>query len=1020
MKNRLFFYFVVLFFRFTYGTSFEIDFDINPDSLDILQGKQIHLLGKAYKHNLNGLKELSGGNLVEAESWFKKALSEYPEYSDARNNIGVVEFYNNNKEKAVSLWKALYEDDNQYFIAAYNIALYYSQTDNLEEALLWIDKAYYKNTEIEPYAILKGILEYRKGNYSQAVLVWEKVLEHSDDRAGLYFYLSLAYKKMGYPKKSMDAILNGLRISPKHSKLLLFLASQKYTEHKYSQALKILNESDSKDSEIAYGKGLCNFELGNYKQAKQNFSTFLKFNSKSITGYLNLGNTLVKLGKYTSAVEAYNRGLSINPEDSDILYNLGGAYFAQKEYKKALQKWQKLEEIGSDDPVLFKWIGKSFFLIKKWDLASEYFKKVLEQRNDNETMDLLAICYFRMGYSTEAKGMWDKLRKNGGGAYSSSQIFFMDIDNKNDIQNKIKMISGYKPEDSWEDMLKSVRLSRLYSLLGEYDNAISELVKWKKKYPKIILPVLSSNYRQMGNLRKTILTLRELLGIAPNYKRINSMLGDVLTEVGEYRKALDFLEKETVPNALTFYQRGYCYEQMDNLDMAEKEFTNAIKADSNIPAPKALLAYVINKKDKSRSDEALKLWKQAAKIDSDNADVASNIGLSYYQKKDYENALLYAQRAVSLAPGLAKFNLQLGNVYAKLNRYKEALIQYRKAGFGNRKLKCSAKSNVAFVYIKQKKWNEIISEFKQDLKECDSLRYAMFIAYYNLNRYNKALFYFNLIPEDERKKNNLYQICGDIYYRKKMYKKAIDAFTLSPASKENNYNLAQCYLKIRNGSNAVLYSKKYLNQSGESEKYEALLLLGMSYYLKSDINKAVETFEEAYRLNPLEVKAPEKLAVIYYNLGEYAKGLVMYKKALNLNPFVWKGREEITDYYLNKKVASKGYEELFNKALEAHQKNNLKLAESLYIEVLKVDSSMSNSLCNLGLIYSTEHKDSLAEKFLLKAVSMCDTLYEAYYNITAYYWSKDDTAATKKWLEKSINLFPERKSELLKISPELK
>jgi tetratricopeptide (TPR) repeat protein len=56
-----------------------------------------------------------------------------------------------------------------------------------------------------------------------------------------------------------------------------------------------------------------------------------------------------------------------------------------------------------------------------------------------------------------------------------------------------------------------------------------------------------------------------------------------------------------------------------------------------------------------KTDKAFSMFKDAAELSPENATVNYNLGLAYFQKKDYDNSLLYAKKAYALGfplPGL--------------------------------------------------------------------------------------------------------------------------------------------------------------------------------------------------------------------------------------------------------------------------------------------------------------------------------------------------------------------------------
>ena len=74
-------------------------------------------------------------------------------------------------------------------------------------------------------------------------------------------------------------------------------------------------------------------------------------------------------------------------------------------------------------------------------------------------------------------------------------------------------------------------------------------------------------------------------------------------------------------------------------------------------------------------------------------------------------------------------------------------------------------------------------------------------------------------------------------------------------------------------------------------------------------------------------------------------------------------------------------DEIFKLAIQNHQKNNLKEAENLYNEILKIDPDHIASLNNLGLIFHSSNNLLKAEKFFKKAIKIDPNFSDAYYNL---------------------------------------
>ncbi len=77
--------------------------------------------------------------------------------------------------------------------------------------------------------------------------------------------------------------------------------------------------------------------------------------------------------------------------------------------------------------------------------------------------------------------------------------------------------------------------------------------------------------------------------------------------------------------------------------------------------------------------EMIESCKQAIKIDPDDASVHNNLGLAYGKSGKYEEAIESYKQALRIDPDDAKVHNNLGVAYIRLNKYKEAIESYKLA-----------------------------------------------------------------------------------------------------------------------------------------------------------------------------------------------------------------------------------------------------------------------------------------------------------------------------------------------------
>lgn len=115
--------------------------------------------------------------------------------------------------------------------------------------------------------------------------------------------------------------------------------------------------------------------------------------------------------------------------------------------------------------------------------------------------------------------------------------------------------------------------------------------------------------------------------------------------------------------------------------------------------------------------------------------------LQYQKLKQYDKALFYYSRALSLNPDSIDANLSLGNVYFILGRYEEAIRSYKKALEYSQRSKSSILIKIGTSYLFLNDYDKAIEVFKeiQRIEPTNSDSYfALGLIYYINNRHEEA------------------------------------------------------------------------------------------------------------------------------------------------------------------------------------------------------------------------------------------------------------------------------------------
>ena len=135
-------------------------------------------------------------------------------------------------------------------------------------------------------------------------------------------------------------------------------------------------------------------------------------------------------------------------------------------------------------------------------------------------------------------------------------------------------------------------------------------------------------------------------------------------------------------------------------------------------------------------------FQKAMLKDTDNKDVAYNLGLTCFQLEDYENSKKYFLKAVSLAPDFPDASNNLGVTYMQLGQWQLAADSFRKA-LANPLYRTPelAFYSLGMALYRMGLYEKAIDSFKDSVRRDRAFAlpfYGMALAYNKLGRYGEA------------------------------------------------------------------------------------------------------------------------------------------------------------------------------------------------------------------------------------------------------------------------------------------
>jgi len=304
----------------------------------------------------------------------------------------------------------------------------------------------------------------------------------------------------------------------------------------------------------------------------------------------------------------------------------------------------------------------------------------------------------------------------------------------------------------------------------------------------------------------------------------------------------------------------------------------------------------------------------------------NNLGNSYTDVGNNEQALIALERAVEINPSLAESHTNLGNVYMKYKQLEDAMYQYQLALRINPNNAISH-HNMANAYQERGWFNNAVDEYSQALEldpDFTDTYFSLAVAYAKKEMFKRAISYLREAIVLEPKNSKCYNHLGDVYRQAEDYDKSIKNYKkvlkIKPKSAGAHFGMALCYNKMGQTKKEIAEYKKALDI--EPDMPAALTNLGNAYFIKKKYDKALSQYKKAARISPDDNLIHYNIAACYFNNSDYKNAAIHYKKATELDYTMAEAHNSLANAYFKLKK--------FKLALE-----HIELAEQLGAEINK-------------------------------------------------------------------------------------
>ncbi len=509
------------------------------------------------------------------------------------------------------------------------------------------------------YFYLESRTHFKKNKIPQAILSLEKAIEKDPDSAFLKRDLIQLYLKQKNKEKALVLAEKLVEQYPEDVNNLLLLVrfkkkdgQGKNQEKKLSSLLKKILTLDPKNKETYLRLGKIYMDNQNLDQALDLFTQMVEEFPDYYVAHFYLGEANLLLNNLDSARQAFLKTIELEPDLVEPRFRL-------------IDIHKKLEKNTSQEKIL------------------EFYQEILEIEPENDRAVLeMALLYYKNNQKDKAQYLFTEL---GSETEDNSRLAMVAVDTfitKKRYEDAVIVFSQMLRADP-DNANLNFFTGMAYEAVKDFKTAIKHYLKVtpeNTQYKKTLLTI-AFLYRDLGKTDQAIQFLEQHHEKEPKDIDIISYLASFYEEATQYNKAMDILEKgleDTPDNTSLLFRLGAIQDKADQKDKCIQTMKKIIQIDPENASALNYLGYTYADMG-TNLDQALNLISRAMELKPEDGYITDSMGWVYYQRKDYEKAVQYLEKAARLSDFETIIASHLADAYVKAGQLTKALATYQKA-----------------------------------------------------------------------------------------------------------------------------------------------------------------------------------------------------------------------------------------------------------------------------------------------------------------------------------------------------
>lgn len=540
---------------------------------------------------------------------------------------------------------------------------------------------------------------------------------------------------------------------------------------------------------------------------------------------------------------------------------------------------------------------------------------------------------------------------------NSSQAIVQVTSNLNKCLNVIKFDNS--PHNRY-NIAKQLRAEGNFAAAGyEFNQAVADknLIKDSFKQTADIMKLLGNDTKAAEYYKKASAVDPSDIPLKLAYAKILDKLGSEDEAVNEY----NYILSKTTDNKDVLYS-------------LERIYKRKLEESPNDAAITANLGAIMQKQ--GNYDEALRYYSKAEYLEPANINTRINVGTLYQQKGDYKTAITAYDTVLILYPDNVQANLYKAQSLNALGNSKEALVLYKKV------LSLEPDNIIAQTGMLDMVKNTMtpvqFTEYvKKNMPNPSDVLYNYALDLHKQNKLNESITMYNEVLKLSPNNPEVYVNLGIAQGQSKNYNGALTTLNNAKAKFPDNVQITDALksIKAQSADEQLTIAANYYNNKDyqnaineymkiDSPTSDVMLGIASAYQNMNNNDKAIEYYQKALNLNPVNSDIAFYIAALYAEKEDWNNAKVFAQKSIMLN----KNNKDAQN--LLAEIDNQSNSLALNKAIEMFDSEKYDDSFTMLNNILKSDGNSAYALYYRGMIYDTKKKFNEAINDYTKALSI--------------------------------------------------